>query len=426
MKKSRILTLLFSLFVLSFSAQQFDVSAEIRPRFESRHGYKSLIDSNQYAANFISQRSRINFDFSKSNLKMRISMQNVRVWGDVKTLSKADMNNSLHEGWAQAILSKKTSLKMGRQEIIYDDHRIFGTVDWAQQARSHDAFIFKFTPNEKHRIDIGFAMNANGITNVDTTLFNTNKGAEYKAFEYLWYHGKFDKVGLSFLLLNTNNEFLDESDSTDIARTLDNLITVGPRVTYKKDKVNADISAYLQTGKSKNTAVNAMNIAANLGMKVSDNFKVGAGVEYLSGKAQNDTVADIKSFKPLFGTNHKFNGLMDYFYVGNHGNSVGLMDINFLFAYKKDKLSVKMIPHLFSAAADVVNNSGDVMDKALGTELDFVLGYKVSEGVTFNAGYSMMFATETMQQLKGGSADLSNNWGWVMFSFKPKLFSHKK
>ncbi len=34
------------------------------------------------------------------------------------------------------------------------------------------------------------------------------------------------------------------------------------------------------------------------------------------------------AFTPLYGTNHKFNGWMDYFYVGNHGSSIGLQDIN--------------------------------------------------------------------------------------------------
>ena len=41
---------------------------------------------------------------------------------------------------------------------------------------------------------------------------------------------------------------------------------------------------------------------------------------------------------------------MDYFYVGNHGGSVGLVDVNAVFAYKKDKFSATLIPHFFSSA----------------------------------------------------------------------------
>ena len=32
------------------------------------------------------------------------------------------------------------------------------------------------------------------------------------------------------------------------------------------------------------------------------------------------------SFTPFYGTNHKFNGHMDYFYVGNHIGNVGLRE----------------------------------------------------------------------------------------------------
>jgi len=35
-----------------------------------------------------------------------------------------------------------------------------------------------------------------------------------------------------------------------------------------------------------------------------------------------------------------------------------------------------------------------------------------------------MFATETMEVLKGGDKDENNSWTWVMITFKPKLFSH--
>jgi hypothetical protein len=56
-------------------------------------------------------------------------------------------------------------------------------------------------------------------------------------------------------------------------------------------------------------------------------------VEYLYGKDMNDTSSDVKSFNSLYGTNHKFNGWVDYFYVGNHAESIGLVDINTVFGY---------------------------------------------------------------------------------------------
>lgn len=396
-------------------AQTFDLSAELRPRYENKHGYQTLQQTDADGSNFISQRTRLNFGYKNEKLDLYVSMQNIRVWGDVSTLSSDDNATALHEAWANIKFSKKWFLKLGRQEIVYDDHRIFGSVGWAQQARSHDAFIFKYLPNDKNRLDVGFALNADSQSGVDNLYSNA---AGYKTFQYAWYHGNFDKFGLSFLLLNTGIEYED----SDAEQTIDYVQTIGPRATYKPGKLDANVALYFQTGKTVDTDVSALYYTGNLGYKINDNFKVGLGYEYLSGKDQDDTDAEINNFAPMFGTNHKFNGWMDYFYVG-FGNPTGLQDISATLAYKKDKFSMKLIPHFFSTVGNVYDTDGK-MSTNLGTEIDFIVGYKIAKDIKLSAGYSQMFATDTMEAIKGGDKDENNSWAWVMFTFKPKLFSH--
>ncbi len=420
MKKLIYVTVLVTLVVTNLTAQQFDMSAEVRPRYENKHGYKTLLPTDADGSNFVSQRTRLNFNFKHEKIRLGVSLQNVRVWGDVGTLSSDDNATALHEAWAEALLSDKISLKLGRQEIVYDDHRIFGSVGWAQQARSHDAFIFKYTPNANNKLDVGLALNADGQGGIDALYSNA---AGYKAFQYAWYHGEFDKFGLSFLLLNTGIEYLENVGLSNEGQTIDYMQTIGPRVTYKSGKFSANAATYFQAGKKLDATVGTSYFTGNIGYKVSDNISIGAGMEYLSGKDMNDTDTDVKSFAPLFGTNHKFNGWMDYFYVGNHGGSVGLTDINATIAYKKNKFSAKLIPHFFSAAADVYDGTNK-MDSGLGTEIDLTIGYKLSDNIVLSAGYSKMFATDSMEVLKGGDKDENNSWGWAMFTFKPKLFSY--
>lgn len=415
MKKIIVTIVVVVLCTTTLIAQTFDLSAELRPRYENKHGYQTLQQTDADGSNFISQRTRLNFGFKNEKLQIYVSTQNIRVWGDVSTLSSDDNATALHEAWAKLKFSNKLSLKMGRQEIIYDDHRIFGSVGWAQQARSHDAFIFKYLPNNKNRLDVGFALNADTQTNVDNLYSNA---AGYKTFQYAWYHGDFDKFGLSFLLLNTGIEYED----VNTKQTIDYVQTIGPRLTYKKDKFKANAAMYYQTGKTVDTDVNALYYAANLGYKLNDNFNFSLGYEYLSGKDQDDTDAEINNFAPMFGTNHKFNGWMDYFYVG-FGNPTGLRDISATLAYKKDKFSMKLVPHFFSTAGDVFDTDGK-MDANLGTEIDFTLGYKIAKDIKLSAGYSQMFATDTMEIIKGGDKDENNSWAWIMFTFKPKLFTH--
>ncbi len=418
MKKAIFLTAMVLLMATSALAQKFDLSAEIRPRYENKHGYKTLLATNADGSNFVSQRTRLNVGFKNEKIQLFMSFQNVRVWGDVSTLSAADNANAFHQAWAQASLSDKISLKLGRQEIVYDDHRIFGSVGWAQQARSHDAFIFKYLPNATNRLDVGFALNSDSQSGNDILYSNV---AGYKSFQYAWYHGKFDNFGLSVLLLNSGKEYVDTGGD----QTVDYMQTIGTRATYNKDKFKTNAAVYFQSGKATNNSVGALYYTGNISYKVGDNFTVAAGLEYLSGKDQNDASSDIKSFAPLFGTNHKFNGWMDYFYVGNHGGSVGLTDINFTIAYKKDKFSAKLIPHFFSAPAAVYDGATK-MNAKLGTEIDFTAGYKIAKDIHLNVGYSKMLATDTMQVLKGGDKNENNSWGWIMFTFKPTLFSSAK
>lgn len=395
-------------------AQQLDISAELRPRYENKHGFKTLLETDADGANFVSQRTRLNFDFKQDNLIFKLSMQNVRVWGDVSTLSADDNATALHEAWGEALFGKGMSIKLGRQEIAYDDQRIFGSVAWAQQARSHDAFLFKYAPNANNRLDVGLALNSDSQSNIDNLYSNA---AGYKTFQYAWYHGNFSNFGLSVLLLNTGIEYLDITE-----QTVDYMQTIGSRLTYKFDDFNLDGAAYLQTGKTLDNNVSASYFTGNLAYKISSNISLGLGYEYLSGKDQNDVTSDVNSFMPLFGTNHKFNGWMDYFYVGNHGGSVGLNDISFTLSYQKDKFSAKLIPHIFSSAANIYNGPTK-MDNNLGTEIDLTFGYKLSKDITLNAGYSKMFATDSMEVLKGGDKDENNSWAWFMVTFKPKLFS---
>ncbi|MCK0156116.1 alginate export family protein [Cellulophaga sp. F20128] len=405
-------------FILSLSnAQEFNLDAELRPRFEYRNGFNTLTAETFDPATFVSQRTRLNFGYKNADLHTYISLQNVRTWGDISTLSPSDSNGSaLHQAWAEAILGQ-WRFKLGRQEIVYDNHRIFGNVGWAQQARSHDALLIKYLATPKSRLDIGFALNENSESVFEQEYTVNN----YKNFQYLWYSTHLKQINISLLFLNTGFAYTDPNQQKVAYNQ-----TFGITGDIHKNKWNADASLYAQTGKIENTQVAALNASAQVSYSLNPKFLVGLGAEYLSGTAMNETDGKLHSFTPLFGTNHKFNGLMDYFYVGNHSNSVGLVDIHANLNYTKNKFSAILAPHFFSSAATVVATNNLEQDSYLGTEIDLTLGYKVSNNITFNAGYSQMFASDTMEIIKGGDASKTNNWAWAMITFSPQFLSYTK
>ncbi len=415
-------------------AQTVKITGEVRPRYEYRHGYKTLFPDGSNAASFVSQRTRLNGYFANSIFKAYISLQDVRVWGDVNTLNKGDVYGfSVHEAWAQVKLAKVLDLKVGRMEVIYDDHRIFGNVGWTQQARSHDAAMLKFFFSKNHIMDVGFAFNAMEESLYRVDYVNKN----YKAIQWIYYHGNFsEKSGLSILFLNNGLAYDNNPDTTKYDEKIAYSQTLGGRFSFNGKKVKFHLATYLQGGKNKkNNDLSAMYFAGDVSLHLVKGFSFGIGGEYLSGTATRDQGAvgkKDKSFTPFYGTNHKFNGWMDYFYVGNHNGNVGLIDIYLPLKFNVKKLSFALIPHYFMAAATVSSLQDNVWkdySSGLGTEIDFTIKYAVAKNIAFVGGYSQMLATETFQVVKypsnpsGDAYKSNNNWAWVMLVFKPTFFS---
>lgn len=416
----RILTLLLLLCGGTAKAQ-FTLSGEYRPRAEYRHGYRSLAELNMNAGFFIDQRTRINLDYKSEIYSLKFVLQDVRTWGSERQLTLGDGNGlTLHEAWARIILGDKFAFKFGRQEIIYDDHRIFGNVEWAQQARSHDAAIIQFA-DDGWKADIGFAFNQDKPQS-NTTFYTITPG--YKAFQTIWINKKTEHFNGSVLFLNNGLE----GGTIDDPKTIYSQ-TIGTRLGGKINSWSAHLSLYYQGGKMSNATrdISATLISADVDYKISDQVSLQIGYERLSGNSELNQDANVNNaFTPFYGTNHKFNGFMDYFYVGNHIGSVGLSDAFVVVKYNPSKFRISGWVHSFYSANDVADTSGSgKLSNGLGVEIDLVAGYKLAEGVNFAAGYSQMFATATMEAIKGGSKDATSNWAWLMIILKPKFFPGK-
>lgn len=409
--KNLVLAVLGLLTVQSYA--QLTISGELRPRAEYRNGYKTLTADDTDAALFVSQRTRLNTQFISEDYTFFLSFQDVRVWGDVKQLTDNGNSLAVHEAWGQVKFNPNFSVKLGRQEIIYDDHRIFGNVGWAQQARSHDAVIFKFG-NENYKLDLGVAYNQDAealFGNVYTVAGN------YKAMQYAWFHKDWSNVKASFLFLNNG---LQNIAAEEIRYSQ----TLGTNFNFKaSSNLNVAVNAYLQSGKDvADRDLSAYLVGLDLGYKASDKVNLGLGLEIQSGNAYDGDASENKAFTPFYGTNHKFNGFMDYFYVGNHANSVGLVDIYAKIGTKLgEKSSLTAFIHNFSAQSEIANS----VDKNLGTELDLVYSHKLNNDVTIGAGYSQMLASEGLEVIKNNTDGNGNNWAWLMLTIKPTLFSSK-
>lgn len=418
MRKVFTIVILLSFGFWNQAFSQFVLSGEFTPRTEMSHGYGTLANPGQDNSLFTAQRTRLNFLYTTDNVKTGLVLQDVRSWGNQSQLvANEDMATSVHEAWAEVSFTKSLSLKAGRQELVYDDSRIFGNVGWAHQARSHDLALFKFEKGIKIHLGIAYNENMNRTNN----LYGV--AGSYKAMQFLWANKSFGNLAISFLALNNGLEkySIDSTSSSFIFSQ-----TIGPRLVFTKAKLMLAGTYYQQMRLTGGDDLSAMYFHLEGAYQITENLNVKVGYEFLSGNDQTEDSKENNAFTPLYGTNHKFNGFMDYFYVGNHGNSVGLNDMYLNVTTKIKKVTVLAFVHLFSTAADLADAAGDAMDAALGTEIDLVCAYKLNDISTIKAGYSQMFATETMETLKKsvpGAKDEMNNWAWLMLSVTPTFLN---
>ncbi len=381
---------------------QFTLDGEFRPRTEFRNGYKTLNPSNTDAALFTSQRTRLNTKFEAEKYSFFVSIQDVRTWGDVPQLNVSDKNGlAIHEAWGLVNFNGMT-LKAGRQEIVYDDSRMFGNVGWAQQGRSHDALLLKF--GKTFKLDLGFAFNQDSEALAGNTY--TTAG-NYKALQYAWFNKQWDNFGASFLFLNNGLQYIDVADAEN--NEIRYSQTLGTHLKYKfSDALNTTANLYYQGGKDVlDRDLSAYLVGLNLNYKASSTWNLGLGFEVQSGNAYDEDPSKNKAFNPFYGTNHKFNGFMDYFYVGNHLNSTGLIDVFVsVNANLNDKSKLSLWAHNFTSYAEIANG----VEKQLGTEIDLEYNYNFTKDIAIGAGYSQMFATEGMEVLKNNFDGNVNNW----------------
>ena len=411
---------------------QISLTGQYIPRPELRHGYKSLASSSQDPAFFVSQRTRLVFTYATSKYKFGVSAQDIRTWGSQSQLNKSDNLLSMHEAWGQVFFKNNLSLKIGRQELVYDDHRIFGNVDWTMQGRSHDLVLFKYA-GKKLQLDVGAAYNQDK-EQLDNNIYTVANN--YKTLQFLWIHKKFsENLNLSLLFLNNGVQTSSSGPGGVTEYQTSFSQTSGARLIYGKGRWNFNSSFYFQTGEDgtgKN--LSATNFAANLAYNGIKKLTFIGGVELLSGTSQTDPSEDKnRSFNPLYGTNHKFNGFMDYFYVGNHLNTVGLQDISFRTLYKSGKHRMGAQLHFFSSAANIIDSteyqsSGSIVakDNYLGTEIDLNYVYVASKQIQLIFGYSQMFGTSSMVEIKGGDKDASSYWSYIMLKLTPVFVKKEK
>ena len=183
---------------------------------------------------------------------------------------------------------------------------------------------------------------------------------------------------------------------------------------------------YYQAGKDRD-AQKLSAYTSTVSLTYSNNkFSYTAGWDYLSGNDAFSASTTNHRFDPLYGTPHKFWGLMDYFYVGTGSPTGGLSNpfAKVKYAGAAKRFTAQIDYHYFSLANNQKNSAGSAIDKYLGSEVDFVTTYALNKVTTIEYGVGLMGASKSMEYAKGitpGTSKLTGVWSYLMISIKPSF-----
>lgn len=442
--KRKFLTFIAVAFAMAATAQEkttrdygdFTVDAQVRALGEYRGGMQSEDETESELR--VNDRVRLSFGWERKNISMKIAAQHVGIWQNgsgQSTIGKL----ALHEAWARMAFGKGFFAQAGRQELSYDDERLLGAHDWAASGRAHDALRVGWE-NPRHKVHaiVAFNQTAEVVEGVVTT--NSSSSVKlYKNMQTLWYH-----YGASQSPFQISGIFINQGASDLKYDSVRYMQTFGVYMTYAKSKISSDLSLYYQMGHDRTgTDIKAFMMSANFGWQIKPKWRLAVGDDYLSGG--DGYPGTNRTFNVLYGSYHKFFGAMDNFTYSSIP-LYGLNDLNVKVDFNCcPNFDVSLACHWLITGRRINDYLKDPIERIwdpakilimrryngkyrfsqnLGQEIDLELNYRPWKNITIQAGFSMMLATETMQFVKGTTADLQK-WGWVSLNINPTVFSTK-
>lgn len=429
--------LLFSFIILSFNHldAQFQISAELRPRFEANNGFNFTPAKTTETTFYVVQRSRLNLAFDHAKYGYFLSLQDARVWGDdnVASGTTALFNNSssgIHQAWMRIRLNDNSFLKIGRQEFSYDDQRLLSARNWTTTGVTYDALLYHHQ-NMGWTFDLGLSWNNDATkgtaAGTGTNTFTVDPiSRRLRTLNFIYLK---KEIKTNWYLSATGLLTGYQKDKT--TSTIYLAGTYGIHSYFSGGNIDSRINLFGQNGKNqKGKQLKAWMFTAEADYKLKK-FKAGAGIDLLSGHDASNMdagyLAADHSFDLFYGMRYAKYGLMNQYVVQSNTGNGGLIDIYPRIQFLPDqsnKISVDF--HFFSLQQSIKNplQADQYLSGSIGSELDVVWTHSFSKELNLHTGFGWYFTNETyasMREIETGSLG-QPYFGWVMLTFKPVLF----
>jgi len=425
-------------------AVDFKFSGEIRPRTEFASNGVLNAKQNQHKS-FTTMRTRLGVRaIVDSDTSGFIQLQDVRTaGGETATAAPPSITQTgtsvaasgldVHQAYIDLknLLDTGIHLKLGRQELVFDQHRLIGNIGWIQQAQTFDA--------ARGDIDLSQFVDGLSLTGffAKTVAINTHPTLGPTLAANATFESNFAGERLTYKLGDKGDRItqyfyyaLNPARTGAATQTIpfaDNIEYVGAYLLKHFDfldrswRVRVD-GAYEFGDVNTTTNIKAYMLTASLATKfdIMHGFGIKAWYDYLSGDTDKTDLTS-RTFTTPYATNHAYYGHMDKFL---NIPTQGLQDISVKMWLKPTK-KMKFIVHLHQFLSARKNRTDATSAaKNIGQEIDTHFKYPLAKNTMLAIGYAHYFGnggpTSADAHVGGGAADtrLDSNWGYAMVDFK--------
>jgi len=327
-------------------------------------------------------------------------------------------------------------VKVGRQALSYGDERLIGDFDWNNFTRTFDAV--KLSWQEKTWQLDAFVSSVVVIDRGDfntSDLFNGNDNHRDQIFSGLYFTDKgmpWGSLELYTLWLSETNGNTSNMQgavsptrpTTGLASMHSSFGTFGGRLHGDPKKLHGfefDVEGAYQNGTVTGLSLNAFAVHAGLGYNFDLPLQPRLWFEYNYASGDSDpSDTHSETFQNLFPTNHKFYGYMDLIAWQNMHNPQ--VSIRFT-PIKNVTAEVAYRAYWLASNDDVWYRANGLTavrpltpaarsaSSFLGSELDFLVNWKVNKHLSFQGGYSHFFPGQYLADT--GPSDPAN-FGYLM------------
>ncbi|WP_304546161.1 hypothetical protein [Sulfurimonas microaerophilic] len=379
------------------------LDGEIRPRYE----YAEVKDNGKDAANAYTARTKLTINaklFDVDGLSTNIGVISVNNFGSDKYNSTAngETQYDVIKDPQKAMISNadinykigKTTLHAGRSQVNLDNQRFIGTVGWRQFERSYDTLYVSDNSVKNLSVLAAWVYGLQGVGAGDTDDTNSVLlNASYTVMPEL-------KITAYDYMIAELGDIYGLALTGDVA-------TNGVKLNYRAEyAIQNDATMNINGGAKAKADASYYNL--DFGVNISG-ILAGVNYEFLSGTTGSDGKT---AFNPSLGTNHKFNGWADVFYVASVPQG-GLEDLNIRLGYaNKDFGKLLAVYHKFTADKAMASGSGTTDD--LGSEIDFLYTHPLP--FVKDVGALIKYASYSKGKATGYTNDVQK--AWVMLDYK--------